>query len=171
MLNELTRISVQMLLQIKGLMEQLEDEQYSGALELLSGNTIAKHIRHVLEIYEELLNGYAQAQVNYDVRKRNLLLEQNRLYALQHISVLSNKLGQLQEDKTIKLIGNYGDTAPDVQVTTTIGRELAYNIEHAIHHMAILQIAVRHVFPAIKLDAGFGVAYSTQIYRQQHVHA
>jgi hypothetical protein len=42
-----------------------------------------------------------------------------------------------------------------------VARELLYNLEHAIHHMALIQVAVRQAFPALTLPAHFGVAYST----------
>lgn len=170
-IQQLTQVSVGIMLQIKYLTEQITDEHYSGSLELLSGNTIAKHVRHVIEIYEELVNGYVSAHVNYDARKRNLLLEHNRMYTLQYIDALVNNFAVLQEDKSIELAATYGDNAPEVMVKTTVGRELAYNIEHAVHHMAIMQIATKHSFPYIVLPIDFGVAYSTQAYQKQYVHA
>jgi hypothetical protein len=48
-----------------------------------------------------------------------------------------------------------------VTIDTTFFRELAYNIEHAVHHMAIVKIGVREVAPYITLDKDFGVAAST----------
>ena len=42
--------------------------------------------------------------------------------------------------------------------------ELVYNIEHAVHHMAIIRIAVQHEFPDLALDDEFGYATSTLKY-------
>jgi hypothetical protein len=49
----------------------------------------------------------------------------------------------------------------EILVNTSIERELIYNIEHAIHHMAIIQIAVKHYFKYIDLNKNFGIAYAT----------
>jgi len=46
-------------------------------------------------------------------------------------------------------------------------RELQYNIEHAIHHMAIIKIAIGACFTEVELPANFGVAYSTVRYQKQ----
>lgn len=171
MLQQLSQVSVHILLQIRALNTQLTDDEYAVSLELLSGNSISKHIRHILEIYDALIQGYDTNRINYDARKRDLLIEKSRIYALQCIDDLMLKLDKLQEDKRVVLEASYGEQALNVVLNTSITREVAYNIEHAIHHMAILQIAVKNYFPNIKLPADFGVAYATQAYQKQYVHA
>ena len=62
---------------------------------------------------------------------------------------------------------SYGKTDKDsVKIKSSLERELAYNIEHAIHHMAIIKIAVQTVFPKVKLADNFGVAFSTVRYQK-----
>ena len=56
------------------------------------------------------------------------------------------------------------------EIETNIGRELAYNIEHAVHHMAILKIGLAIVAPEVKVPEGFGVAVSTLRYKREQVH-
>jgi hypothetical protein len=46
-------------------------------------------------------------------------------------------------------------------VNSTYFRELVYNIEHAIHHFAIMAIAVKSNFQEVTLAENFGTAYST----------
>ncbi len=46
-------------------------------------------------------------------------------------------------------------------IPSSVARELLYNIEHAVHHMALIQVAVTNAFPSIELPPHFGVAYST----------
>jgi hypothetical protein len=43
---------------------------------------------------------------------------------------------------------------------------LVYNIEHAVHHMAIMKIGIREVADYINLPDNFGIAVSTLRYRE-----
>ena len=62
---------------------------------------------------------------------------------------------------------SYAETEEaSVRINSSVERELAYNIEHAIHHMAIIKIAVNTVFPRVQLPQNFGVAYSTVRYQK-----
>jgi len=169
MIAQLTNVSIEMVQQLSTISGQLEENDYSRPLDLLSGNTIGKHIRHVYELYDELLLGLNSSNVNYDARKRNLQIERDPVFANSFASSLVEKLLSMKDDGIIHLKGSYGQ-APDIIVNTSIGRELAYNIEHSIHHMAIIQICIKHYFHYVQLDENFGVAFSTQNYLQ-HVHA
>ena len=44
-------------------------------------------------------------------------------------------------------------------------REVMYNLEHAIHHHALIKIGIQQ-FTAIELPESFGVAPSTMQYRK-----
>ena len=55
------------------------------------------------------------------------------------------------------------------QLPTNYFREIAYNLEHAIHHMELIKIGINEV-AAVKLPEGYGVASSTIKYRKQHYH-
>jgi len=170
MVKILSEVSVQILNQVKALIVQLKDDDYSRQLALLSSNTIARHVRHVLEMYDEMFSGIASGLIDYDARKRNLLIEHNREYTLQYITEMAEKLGDIDTDKPLGLCVCYDTNATKMMVNTSINRELAYNIEHAIHHMAIIQISVKHSFSYITLPHGFGVAFSTLAYQNKHVH-
>lgn len=169
MKHSLTHVSVNLLTQLQNLIQKLDDTSYSMPLPILSGNTLAKHIRHILELYEEMVNGIPAGTINYDGRKRNLLLEHDIQFTLQFIDELKSKVICLTEDNPIRLKAVF-DSEQNI-LNTSVQRELAYNIEHAIHHMAILQIAIKHQFPNIELPEQFGIAYSTQAYLKQNVHA
>ncbi len=46
-------------------------------------------------------------------------------------------------------------------IASNFYRELIYNIEHAVHHMAIMKIGVLEVAPYVSMPLDFGVAVST----------
>lgn len=161
---EIKDSSEQVLRQLIDLIDQLKDEQFAKPLSILSGNTIGKHIRHIIELYDQLLNGYESGIVNYDDRQRDQRIETESGYAinklLQIITTCENKF-----DKPIQLEVDYTmNHLASEKVNTSYKRELAYNMEHAIHHMAIIKMAVENEFEEIVLDKSFGVAPSTLRY-------
>jgi hypothetical protein len=163
-INKLKQNSITILNQIANLVTQINDNHYSEQLDLLSNNTIAKHIRHILELYVQLIAGIEQKEVNYDKRERNLLIEHNRTYTIDFIMELSDKINAIQYIDDVLYL-NTLINEDEILVKSSVERELTYNIEHAIHHMAIIQIACRHYFDYIKLDKNFGVAYATVQYQ------
>lgn len=153
--------------ELKFLLSDLNNDDYSKSLTMLSDNTVGKHVRHIIEMYHCLINTYDNGTVDYDKRERNSTIEIDSSVAienlLQILQTISNK-----EDKAL-LLNSYYDfyaTAPET-IQTTFHRELAYALEHCIHHMAIIRIAVESNFPYLKVAPTFGVATSTLRYIDQ----
>ncbi len=141
--------------------EKLDESSYKNPQPLLSGSAIGKHIRHILELLEELLTGYEIGSINYDNRKRSLLLENLPEAAINKIKECHHKIEALTDDKKLVLGELCGTTKADtITLVTSLNRELIYNIEHAVHHMAIIQIAIK-ANNLVDLPAHFGLAYST----------
>ena len=152
--------------QLRTTVGQLNPEQYSLSLPVLSGSSVGMHVRHIAELLGCLVAGYEKGIVNYDDRERNLKLETDPVYAACYTLELENQISE-QEDLPMLLKANYSLTAnTDHFIKTSYYRELAYNIEHTIHHMAILRIALHQHFPHIRLNGGFGIAPSTLRYKQ-----
>ncbi len=148
--------------QLKSVVSQLNPNEFNANLDLLSGNSLGKHIRHVLEFFDLLLHSESNDYINYDERKHDPLLESDINVCIDKINKLIDSLYSIEKDKPIQLQVAYStESGKPTAVNTSINRELAYNIEHAIHHMAIVKIAVITVFPKITLPQDFGVAYST----------
>ncbi len=162
---QLKDFSIQILDQLKEVSQQLTPEQFARPITLLSGNTFGKHLRHVLEFYEIMVNGYQQGTINYDGRKHDAKLENDKDAAIGKMQGLISHLGEISEDKPLRMEGSYGNEKYEIH--TNIFREMAYNIEHAVHHMAIMRIALNTEFPEVRVDENFGVAYSTVKYQEQ----
>lgn len=141
-------------------------------LDLLGGNTIGKHYRHIIEFYQCLIKNVEV--VNYDKRLRNTDIENSPVIANAIIEeILKHLKAENISDRQLCYCADFSETGnEEISVNTSFGRELAYNIEHAVHHMAILQMVVKHYFKEIELEEGFGVAASTLRYQQQnHVYS
>jgi uncharacterized damage-inducible protein DinB len=150
--------------QISELVSELSDEQYNVMLPILSNSSIGKHVRHIVEFYQCLTNGLSEGYVNYDKRERNLLLENNRGYTKNAIKIISNCIAIIQ-DNSLLLNTSHDNTVSTMN--TSIFRELTYNMEHAIHHLAIIKIGVKNSFEEVNLSENMGVANSTILYQQQ----
>lgn len=156
--------TIKIIHEVGNLVEQLSDEQYTNPLEVLAHQAIGKHVRHIVEFYQCLLNGLTNNHIDYDKRERNILLETERVYTCAAIKKIAHHI-TLLSDAPLLLTMTYGDGT--YSVTTSVYRELAYNIEHSIHHLAIIKIGITSHYPQITLPPNVGVAHSTIIHQQQ----
>jgi uncharacterized damage-inducible protein DinB len=147
--------------QLEALVAQLSDEQYRQPLQVLYGSSVGDHVRHIVEMFDELKKGYITGLVNYDSRLRNKELETQTALALKCLGLLPASL--FMEDKPLQLAVVY--TGEKGMVTqTTYYREVVYNIEHMVHHMALIRTGMQ-AFGNILIPEDFGIAASTQKYR------
>jgi len=143
--------------QLAELLDQLSDEEYCIPIAALSGSTIGQHFRHVIECFQELEKGYHGGDVNYDLRRRDRCLETSRQLALRHIDLMGAVPGR--QDKLLRLHAAF-DEGTGVSLSSTYYRELLHNLDHTVHHMALIRVGLS-AFPRIRLPESFGVAYST----------
>jgi len=155
--------STDILMQLAGVVGQLSNADYAHPLPVLSGNTIGKHVRHIVEFYELLVNSRPTGNLNYDRRQRDLRLETDTNETLRRIGSVDRAIQQLDLSETLSLEADVSVMGTQqVVIPSSFARELLYNIEHAVHHLALIQVGVQHNFPQIDMPPNFGVAYSTQ---------
>jgi hypothetical protein len=136
-------------------------------LTLLSGASIGGHVRHILEFYVCLLRSVDQDNVCYDERDRNHRIETERAFARKITVMVMEKLSILTEDRVLQLKSDFSHEGNAfLYLNTSLYRELAYCLEHAIHHQAILKIALQSLNLSIVPTESFGVAPST--FRHYH---
>ena len=153
--------------QILDLTAQLNNAEYTSELDILSGNTIGKHVRHILEFYGILVEGHTGKVINYDQRKHEPLFETDTDVTQKQINTILTHINEMDLDREVNLEVSYSNSDQDtVTIKSNLQRELAYNIEHSIHHMAIIKIAIQTVFPNVQVAENFGVAYSTVRYQK-----
>ena len=154
--------------QLTYLLENLTNDEYSKSLSILHDNSIGQHVRHSLEFYTCLMNGRPHGLVNYDERERDVFLESNTLEALTIVAKLKGALNEIKRNQPLKLLqqGYAVDSNEKNEVESNLYRELIYNIEHAVHHMALMKIGLRELKPDLELPSDFGVASSTIKFRQ-----
>ncbi len=149
-------------------LEHLDDERYTQPIELLSQASTGQHTRHVIEFFQCLLEQSACGRVDYDARMRNPLIEQFTASALEAIGEIKRKLPLIDPLMPLELAVDYERVSKDSPcVQSTFERELVYNVEHAIHHLAMIKIALKLSAPELSLRSGFGVAPSTMRHRAE----
>jgi hypothetical protein len=151
--------------QLNEVLDQLTAEQYQTPSENLSGSSVGQHTRHVIELFQCLLAGYASGTICYDDRKRDVRIETDPLFAKQLLGDIASSMEQ--ENIGLQLAGVY-DKASTKQfhLTTNYNRELLYNLEHTVHHMALIRVGLKELKTEL-VGEQFGIASSTIRHRQQ----
>ncbi|MBL0328267.1 MAG: DinB family protein [Bacteroidetes bacterium] len=151
------------LIEIKDLLNGLSQEQYNRKLEILSDASIGQHVRHILEFYKCLFAGEQSKEVNYDVRQRDLKLETDLPFASQTIDKIVNALLDIKSDFPVTFIADYStkDGQQPEYIPSSFYRELAYNLEHSIHHQALIKVAITEMQLTTLVKDTFGYAPST----------
>jgi hypothetical protein len=150
--------------QLAGLLQKLTDKTYTAKLEVLNQSSLGMHVRHIVEFYQCLEKATYTGMVNYDDRKRNKLLETDRIACIQEIEKIIIFIKEVKLERLLRLQCDYdldSEREEPLEIETSIVRELQYNLEHSVHHMAIIRIGVSILDDTIKLSPDFGVATST----------
>ena len=177
------------LYQLKALMEVISVEAYTRKSNWLSDATIGQHMRHILEFYTCLLDCVIHPEsddqnksdekdgkdtdqigsvfevciVNYGKRARDLELETWPEKALETIDFICAGLSSIRhKPNAIVTEGKYEiDSETTTRTTSSFDRELLYNLEHAIHHQALIRVSLLEQNLENLVDENFGVAPST----------
>lgn len=153
--------------QISAVIEQISAADFIQPVEAFNGATLGQHFRHSIEFFQCLMNGYADGIVSYDKRSHDKNIESNRLLALDVINKIELFITHCDVHKPLELQVSYDPNSEvEVVVSSNMAREITYNIEHIVHHMALVKIGVKAVSPYVKLPAEFGVAISTIKYHK-----
>jgi len=146
--------------QVNDLLDQIAPHEYRKPLYEFDGSTLGQHFRHILEFFICLERGVPEGLIDYASRERNLLFEDSPGIAKSTLEAFGASMEKLESDTVILLKAEFGGMArPTYQ--STVGRELAFVYDHAIHHLAIIKIGLRCQFPHIQIDRDLGVSPST----------
>ncbi|XOV92444.1 MAG: DinB family protein [Bacteroidota bacterium] len=157
----------QILDQLDTVIAQLPEAGFTNPLTVLSQASIGQHVRHTLEFFLCLMDAKKDGVINYDNRRHDKLIEADPILARSIIKSIHHFLDKEESDFSLELEADYQVEGSElIRINSNFHRELAYNIEHAIHHMALIKIGVRHEYPEVVLPEHFGVASSTVRYQK-----
>ena len=161
----------QTLTELNHVLGQLDEAQFSRSLPIFSGSTIGMHARHVVEFYQCLLDqSFDNQRVNYDNRSRDLLLQTSLDYFTEAVETVISTLDTMGETQ-LKWPLSIATNEQAETMKSSLERELHYNLEHTIHHAALIKIGILSLAPDSVLPSSFGVAPSTIRYQQQKLAA
>ncbi len=145
-------------------LKNIEDNDYKSYSDQLFNASLGQHCRHIIEFFQCLMEQQPSGKICYDLRKRNQLLENSTLACLNAIDEIIFSMQQNKENSELTLLvsNNIDSDNQEYQIiSSSYYRELAFNIEHCIHHMAIIKIGMKIIGVEINLPENFGVAPST----------
>lgn len=132
-------------------------------------SSIGAHMRHVLEFVQVLVDNLEGGVIDYETREHNAAYENDPAFVATTLPQLHAQLA-----RALTRYGAYHplllrETAsvggPKLTVTTSLGREVLFMLQHGVHHLAIVKMLAE----AMGYDLGnsLGIAVATQEYREQ----
>jgi hypothetical protein len=132
---------------------------------IFGGQRIGAQIRHIVEFYDCLFEGIERGRVNYDARRRDPVIESDRLAAIERIRAIRERLlsDAFPAVDFEVLIAPEGGA--DADFASSLGRELQAVGSHTVHHFAL--IAMLLAAAGVDVPANFGVSRATMKYRAE----
>jgi uncharacterized damage-inducible protein DinB len=155
--------------QINTLLELLDEDVYTQSIPLFHGSTIGEHMRHILEFYICLIEGVGQATIDYNGRKRNKVLSEQINAAKATLAYINSAINQMSEGQDLQILNEFCTEEEEgrSQYYSSVGRELQYAFDHAVHHLAIIRMGIQTSFPHLQVDPELGIAPSTLKFRKK----
>ena len=146
--------------QINQVIARLEPPMYHQPLPEFNGSSLGQHFRHILEFFQCLEDGVQSGTVDYAARNRNPVYETNPEIASAAFEAFTHALPKFDLAQPVQVRAEFGsDTRPCYN--STVGRELLFVYDHAVHHLAIIKIGLTCHFAHISVDKDLGVSPST----------
>src|SRR6187402_3518086 len=125
----------QVFVQLSQTLNELSNDEYIRPSNVLLNATIGQHVRHIIELFQCLEKGYDTGIVNYEKRKRDYQIETDKDLATSLLKEIYQNIDKSNKDIFLEA-EDYCDSIETVSILSNYYRELAYNLEHTIHHMA-----------------------------------
>ena len=153
--------------QMFALLDTMPKYVYTRPVSLFHGSTVGQHFRHILEFYTCLLEGSNSDYVNYGSRQRNEAISEDPYVAKEVLDAITSAIQHLEPGRIVKVQSEFSEMDDDHPIyMSSIGRELQYAFDHAVHHLAIIRMGVEAHFPEVPVDPDLGVAPSTLKHRR-----
>ncbi|MEM7621640.1 MAG: DinB family protein [Planctomycetota bacterium] len=163
-ITPLTDAAAALLRETRGIVAAVEATQYTRGCDAADGGTIGQHVRHLAAHFDALTHGFENdSPVHYDRRARGTVVETDPVAAIELLDQLLGEIDglddvQLHMPVRIRVLPSPGE--PEIDLDSSLGRELAFVTHHAIHHHAMMKFIAGQL--GVPMEAGVGRAPSTQ---------
>jgi len=150
------------LAQLRDMVGSLSPDIYQQAFGEYGRHTLGKHVRHIIDHYDALLDGLDRGEefIDYEHRRRDAVLEQWPQHAASHLAGLETRLTSMVSGPAPDALTlGYPMDDTRLSLASSLERELAFLTSHSIHHMAIIALLAEQA--GIHLPESFGVHPST----------
>lgn len=104
--------------------------------------SVGAHIRHLIEYVQCFEEQVRSGVINYNERSRDQSIQNDPFAAMKALEKVQEKVqkleGKLHGDDTVNVIEAVDMQHPNVEVTSTVERELMFLCNHATHHFALI---------------------------------
>jgi uncharacterized damage-inducible protein DinB len=148
--------------QVRDLITLMPTAMYVAQPAARVSGSIGEHVRHCLDHVSAFAAALAGEELTYDRRLRGTRVEVDPQTAVNEIERLFVRLGRVTPgslDRQLTISSLLAVGRPPLTLRTTVGRELAFVVQHTIHHCALIAVLVE--WQGGRVPAGFGVAPST----------
>lgn len=149
--------------QMTELLGRISPEVYAQPLALFNGSSIGQHFRHIVDFYGCLSRDFNGGRVDYAQRQRDTRVETEPAYAAGVLSSYFEQLKPSDEAASLEIVADFSSDFNETRpvVLSTMGREMMYAYDHAVHHLAIIKMGLKSTSPSLQMDKNIGVAPST----------
>ncbi len=168
---ECTLAAARLIDDIKSTISFIDEAHYGQSLALYNGSSMGQHFRHIHDFFSCLVR-MKENTLDYTLRERNEDIENSKDCAIKNFNDVQTHLKLLDENTLIKVNTDY-ETVDGHRpfISSSVARELMYVYDHAVHHLAIINIGLKELYPERSINQELGVAASTLRFKQHsHVH-
>ena len=129
--------------ELSTLLEEIPSSVYCAPFVSSASGSIGEHVRHCLDHVAALFAATPSMPLSYDSRNRGTRVETDPGTALQQIAMLRSALAAWPGraiDEPLVVSAVLAHSGRPMTTWSTLGRELAFVVNHTIHHQAIIGV-------------------------------
>ncbi|PQJ83482.1 hypothetical protein [Aliivibrio sifiae] len=129
-------------------------------------SSIGEHFRHILDLFQSLIQKSPHEPINYNVRRRGHEIETNKKLAITELNDVIRWLALFPIRNLASTVSLVTEVCPyrkkDHIMLSSIEREITFASLHASHHYALIKIITLSI--GINTQSNFGLAPTTTSY-------
>jgi uncharacterized damage-inducible protein DinB len=152
-----------LLVQIRDVIALLPSNVYRAGPAARVSGSVGAHVRHTLDHVGAWLAAVSGDELRYDARARGTIVEVDAacaVHAIERVLFQLDRLPSLDLDAPIGFSTLLHPDQPAAHVRSTLARELAFVIQHTVHHCGLMALLLE--WQQRRVPHGFGMAASTR---------